>query len=266
MYKLLLLFLPLLLLAQKPKLLLLETYRDQNISGWVMSEKLDGIRAYYDGKHLISRGGNIIHAPKWFLEGYPPFEVDGELWSKRGDFEHISSIVKTKVASERWKEITHNIFEVPNVEGNLTQRLLHVKPYTNKYLKIIPQIKIKNREHLDRFLKEIELKNGEGVVVRDPSKSYIAKRTSSALKVKTFHDAECKIVGYTEGKGKYRGLVGALICQLDNEIEFKIGSGLSDNDRRNPPKVGTVITFRHQGFTKYAKPRFGVYLREKNSI
>ena len=47
----------------KPELLLLETYKDQNISGWLMSEKLDGVRAYWDGEKLISRGGKVFAAP-----------------------------------------------------------------------------------------------------------------------------------------------------------------------------------------------------------
>ena len=52
-----------------------------------MSEKLYGIRAYWDGTHLISRGGKIIHVPKWFTKNYPLFEIDGELWTKREDFD-----------------------------------------------------------------------------------------------------------------------------------------------------------------------------------
>ena len=136
--KLLFLLLPLILLANKPNLLLLKVYKDQNISTWVMSEKLDGIRAYWDGKHLISRGGKIIYAPKWFTKNYPPFAIDGELWSKRGDFENISSIVRDKTPSKEWKKITHNIFEVPNVKGGLFQRLIKVKPYKSEIIKIIP--------------------------------------------------------------------------------------------------------------------------------
>ncbi len=261
MIKYLLLILPFLLWAGKPKLLLLETYRDQNISGWVMSEKLDGVRAYWDGKNLISRGGKIIYAPEYFTKGYPPFEIDGELWTARGDFENISSIVRDHVPTVHWKEIKHYIFEVPNSSGNLFERLSSVKPYENSVLKIIPQIKIKDKKHLSDFLKEIESKKGEGVVVRDPTSLYINRRTSKVLKVKTFHDTECEVIGYTEGKGKYKAMVGALKCRLDNGIEFKIGSGLTDHTREHPPKVGKIVTFKYQAFTKYGKPRFPVFLR-----
>jgi DNA ligase-1 len=256
--------LPSLSYGSKPDLLLLKTYKDQNITGWVMSEKLDGIRAYWDGKQLLSRGGKVINAPKWFTKDYPPFEIDGELWSKREDFDNISSIVRDKIPSSNWHQIKHYIFEVPNEKGGLFQRLEKVKPYQNNIIKIIPQIKIKNKLHLKQFHKKLELLGAEGVVVRDPNAPYIAKRTSKALKVKTFHDIECTIIGYTKGKGKFTGMMGAIKCQLENSIIFKIGSGFNLNDRRNPPKIGTLITFKYKEFTKYGKPRFPVYLRVRN--
>lgn len=249
------------LFASKPKLFLLETYQNQDTTNWVMSEKLDGIRAYWDGEQLLSRNGKVIHAPIWFTQNYPDFEVDGELWTKRNDFENISSIVRDNEPSKQWQQIKHFIFEVPNAKGGLHQRLAKVKPYENEYFKVLPQIPIKNKAHQDAFLKEIEEQKGEGIVVRDPDALYINKRTSKALKVKTFHDDECEIIGYTQGNGKYTGEVGAIKCQLLNKIEFKIGSGLKDNFRKNPPKIGTIITFKYQNFTKYGKPRFPVYLR-----
>ena len=148
MSKLFLLLFPLLILAEKPNLLLLKTYKDQNITGWVMSEKLDGIRAYWDGEKLLTRSGNIIHAPKWFTKDYPPFEIDGELWSRRGDFENISSIVRDKNPSDDWKRIKHYIFEVPNAKGGLFERLAKVKAYEGNIIKIIPQLEVKDKIHL----------------------------------------------------------------------------------------------------------------------
>lgn len=264
MHKFLFLFIPFLLLAGKPDLLLLKTYKDQNITGWVMSEKLDGIRVYWNGKHLISRGGKIIHAPKWFTKNYPPFEIDGELWTKRGDFENISSIVRDKTPSKEWEEIGHYIFEVPNAKGGLFERLEKVKPYTGRVIKIVQQIPLQDKKHLQSFLKEIEQKGGEGVVVRDPNAPYVDKRSNKALKVKTFHDTECQVVGYSEGKGKYNNMLGAIECQMSNGVLFKIGTGLSDKLRANPPKLGAMVTFKYQSFTKYGKPRFPVFLRVKN--
>jgi len=262
MLKIILLLIPLFVFASKPDLLLLKTYKDQNITSWVMSEKLDGIRAYWNGRNLISRGGKIIHAPKWFIKDYPSFEIDGELWTTRGDFENISSIVRDNVPNDKqWKQIKHYIFEVPNAKGDLATRLLKVKPYTNSIIKIIPQIKVKSKKHLQEFLKSIEKKGAEGVVVRDPKAPYINKRTSKALKVKSFKDAECEVISYTKGKGKFSGLLGAINCKLKNNIMFKIGSGFTNKQRKNPPKIGDIITFKYQALTKYGKPRFPVFLR-----
>jgi DNA ligase-1 len=251
--------------ASKPQLLLLKTYQDQNISGWVMSEKLDGIRAYWNGKELLSRNGKKIYAPKWFTLNYPPFEIDGELWSKREDFNNIASIVLDKIQTKqndiKWKQIKHYIFEVPNAKGGLFKRLQKVKNYENNIIKIIPQIYIKNKEHLSLYHKKLELLGAEGLVVRDPKVLYINKRT-----VKTFKDTECKIIGYTKGNGKYKGKVGAIICELENKIKFKIGSGLSDKFRETPLEIGTIITFKYQNMTVNNKPRFPVYLRVRKIL
>ena len=249
-----------LLFAQKPALLLLNNYSDTtDVSGWYMSEKLDGVRAYWDGKKLISRSGKLFNAPPFFTKDFPTSELDGELWSRRGDFSNIVSIINRKKADDGWSKLTYNIFEVPNAKGNLIQRLKSVK--TTKYIKIIKQIAVKNRGDLDRFLKAVEKKGAEGVVVRDGSLAYYTGRKSSALKVKSYIDRECEVVGYNGGHGKYKGLLGSLSCRMDSMQVIKIGSGLSDKQRKNPPKIGTVITFKYYGLTSKGNPKFPIFLR-----
>lgn len=267
---LIILFLPFFLFANKPNLLLLKTYNDDiNVSGWLMSEKLDGVRAYWDGKKLVSRGGNVFKTPAWFTKDFPPFEIDGELWSKRDNFDNISGIVRRQTPHSAWGELTYNIFEVPHQKGGLQKRLkvleIYLKNNPNKYIKILEQISCIDKNHLAAFLKEIEAKGGEGVVIRDANTSYINKRSSKALKVKSFNTQECEIVGYNKGKGKYENSVGSLKCKLKNEKIINIGSGLSDELRDNPPKIGVMISFKHQGLTKYKKPRFPVFLKEVDS-
>ncbi len=265
MIRFLWLIVPFILLADKPNLLLLKVYKDQNITGWVMSEKLDGIRAYWNGKKLLTRNGKDIYLPSWFTKDFPPFELDGELWTKRKNFEYISSVVLGSAYPENWERFTYNIFEVPNAKGGLFERLSKVKPYESKILKIIPQIKVKNKDHLQKFLKEIEAKGGEGVVVRDPNSLYISKRTSKALKVKSFYDTECKVIRHIKGHGKFKGMLGSLECRLENGTLFKIGSGFTNQERKNPPPIGSIITFKYKEFTKYGKPRFPVFLRIRKS-
>ena len=258
------------LFAEKPELLLLKEYEDQNVTGWLMSEKLDGVRAYWDGKKLISRGGVEFNAPAWFTENFPPFELDGELWSKRGDFDNIVSIVKKKEPHEGWKNITYNIFDVPTVSGGLLQRLSKLEYYLKlnqvEYLRVISQITCTDDLDLKSFLKEIEKAGGEGVVVRNPESKYVTKRDNNTLKVKSFYDAECEVMAHNMGEGKNKNLLGSLTCKGENDITFNIGSGFSDAQRKNPPAIGERVTYKYQEITKGGKPRFPVFIRIKEDI
>jgi DNA ligase-1 len=161
----------------------------------------------------------------------------------------------------RWNELTYNIFEVPEAEGNLIQRLSNVKE--SRYLKLIKQIKVKNKKHLQNFLKTIEDKKGEGVVVRDGSLPYYTGRDNNSLKVKSFLDDECIVVEHLSGKGKYKNKLGSIKCKLKSGRIIKIGSGFSDPQRKKPPKLGSIITFKYYGFTSKGNPRFPVFLRER---
>ncbi|MCH9812436.1 MAG: DNA ligase [Epsilonproteobacteria bacterium] len=246
---------------QKPK-----TFRgDEMIQGWYMSEKLDGIRAYWDGKQLLSKNGNSIYAPQWFTKQFPPFKLDGELWSKQGDFEFIQSTVLDHIPSLAWKKITYQIFEVPEQEGDFPTRLQTAKAWFNQHrvphVEIIPQIKCQNKAHLDTFLKDIETQGGEGVIIKNPQLSYHTGRTTHILKVKNFKDMEAKVIAIHKGKGKYKNIMGSLTLQLESGVTFKLGSGFSDAQRKSPPKIGDQITFKYYGLTKNNKPKFASFMR-----
>ncbi|WP_081696329.1 DNA ligase [Thiomicrorhabdus sp. Kp2] len=266
----------------KPNLMLLKTYHaNEDVTGWLMSEKLDGVRAYWDGKHLISRQGNVFASPKWFTQNFPPFELDGELWLDRGQFEETVSIVRQQNPDNRWKQISYHIFEVPNQSGGLLERLqvleMFLKDQPNTVIKIIKQTRIKANLDVEKELNRVLSLGGEGLVVRNPEIEYKTGRVTSALKVKQKQDAECIVRGYTKGLGKYTGLVGALKCELmteqvnrlfpllksESRTVIKIGSGLSDAQRAQPPKMGSIVTFQYMGLTKKGLPRFPVFLRER---
>ncbi len=264
-----------------PDLLLLKEYvAGQNIDGWLMSEKLDGVRAYWNGKQLMSRSGRVFAVPGWFTENFPPFELDGELWLGRHQFEQTVSIVNTQTTHEGWRDITYQIFELPNQSGGLLARLnilnLYLKQSPAPYLRIIDQVEVMNESQLQaQLLRVLEL-NGEGLVVRNPQSLYQTGRSNESLKVKLKQDAECQVKGYTAGKGKYLGKVGALKCEvMDGQFEgltdpddrlLKIGSGLSDIQRAHPPKIGEMISFQYIGLTQKGLPRFAVFLRVRYAL
>ncbi len=250
----------------KQDMLLLKVWQpSQQVKGWLMSEKLDGVRARWDGHRLISRGGHIFAVPEWFTEGFPPFAVDGELWSKRGDFEHIVSIVRRKKPHAGWRQLTYQIFEVPDQTGGLLARLQILKDYLsmhpNTRIRIIKQTACHGQKHLRAHLKQLVALGAEGLVVRNPAAIYQTGRSSDALKVKKYLDTECTVVGYKAGKGKLTGLTGALLCRMNNGTLTSIGSGLNQHLRSKPPALGQIITFKYYGLTKNGKPRHPVFLR-----
>lgn len=246
-------------------LMLLQSYDNQSVEGWVMSEKLDGVRGYWDGKQLFTRQGQRLSPPAFFTKGFPPFAIDGELFSERNQFETISSITKS-FKGDRWEKLKLYVFDVPDAKGNLLERLEPLKNYLAEhptpYIEIIEQIPVRDKAHLYEFLAQVESLKGEGVVVRNPNVPYERKRSSQILKLKTAHDEECTVIAHHKGKGQFENVMGSLTCQ-NHRGEFKIGSGFNLNERENPPPIGSTITYKYRGLTNSGKPRFATYWREK---
>ena len=232
------------------------------VDNWIMSEKLDGIRAIWTGKELLTKNGNKIFAPDFFTKDFPPFILDGELWTQRDDFENIQSIVLSQNSSKFWENISYNIFEVPNQVGNFYSRLKILEDFLknnpNKFIKIIPQIKIQNKEHINKFLDEVLKNEGEGVILRNPFLDYEKGLSQNILKVKTFFDDEGEVISYNYNKNK---LFKSLNLKLKDGTIFKLGGGFSNENRKNPPKIGSFVTFKYYSLTKNNKPKFASFLR-----
>lgn len=252
--------------AQPLNLMLLEQYHDQEINGWVMSEKLDGVRGFWDGKQLLSRQGLPLAPPDYFTKDFPPFAIDGELFSERGKFEEISATVRS-ANPKGWYKLKLHVFDVPNAEGDLFARLQVLQHYLterpNPYIQIMEQIPVKDKAHLTAFFDEIQQLGGEGVVVRNPNSPYIHGRSAQILKLKAVNDEECTVVAHHKGKGKYADKLGAITCE-NQRGRFRIGSGFKDKDRENPPPIGTSITYKYRGLTANGKPRFATFWRIRN--
>jgi DNA ligase-1 len=256
--------------AAEPELLLLNKYHSgQDVTGWYISEKLDGVRAWWNGHELLSRKGNRFAAPAWFTQGFPPFELDGELWIGRGRFEEVASITSRAEPHAGWKQLSYQIFEVPNAPGGLDARLQRLRDYLVKQpvdrIHIIPQTRCTGTAQLQARLAEVEAAGGEGLVLRNPTAPYETGRSDNALKVKSYDDMEAEVIGYRPGQGKYTGQVGALQVRIDGNREFYIGSGLSDLLRKEPPPMGSLITFKYYGLTEQGIPRFASFLRVREA-
>jgi DNA ligase-1 len=254
-----------------PKVLLAQRWDSvQDVSSWWISEKLDGVRAYWDGERFISRQGNVYWAPAWFIEGLPPEPLDGELWVGRKRFQQTVSIVRRQDESDQWKDVRYLVFDAPACEGGFEARHAYLEQlFTDNappYALLVAQQRCRDLDHLREELAHVEGLGGEGLMLRQPGSRYVPGRSTTLLKVKTFHDAEARVVDHLPGTGKHSGRLGALRAELPDGTLFSVGTGLSDAEREDPPAIGALITFRYQELTDGGVPRFPSFVGARHDL
>lgn len=237
-----------------------------DVEAYWKSEKLDGIRAMWTGNTLLTRSGNPIHAPKWFTQSLPDYPVEGELWAGRGRFHIVQqTVMDTTPHDAAWKQIDFMLFDLPTSAGNYQKRYYNlialVETIDQPHIRYVEHTPIGDEDELLRYLDSIDSDNGEGVMLRKITSRYQAGRSTDLLKLKKYQDTEAQVLGHKVGKGKYTGMLGALLVKLPNGIEFYIGSGFNDEQRRNPPPLGSTVTFRYNGLTQNGVPKFARFIR-----
>lgn len=255
--------------AEAPALLLAKTYNNTvNLKDYWVSEKLDGVRAYWDGNQLISRQGNPFNPPAWFIADFPAYPLDGELWMGRNSFDLVSGIVRRLTPDdESWRNIEYRIFDLPLRDSDLTfdQRLARLRSLINQadlpHLQMVKQFKVADETALMKELDRVVELGGEGLMLHRGQSLYRAARSDDLLKLKTYEDAEAVVIAHLPGKGKYQGMMGALLVEIEGKRRFKIGTGFSDEDRADPPAIGALITYKYFGRTNSGLPRFASFLR-----
>lgn len=256
--------------AESLPLLLAETEQGQaDVALYLVSEKLDGVRAFWDGQTLRTRKGHTIQVPSWFVARFPAQPLDGELWMGRGEFERLSGIVRRQTPDDsQWQQVRYLVFELPQSPGTFRQRVLALRELTARlalpWLQAVEQWEFGSREALDKKLEQIVRAGGEGLMLHRADAAYVTGRSDVLLKLKAWHDAEATVIGHQPGRGKYAGMLGALRVRTADGIEFMLGTGFSDADRRQPPPVGTLITFRYRELTGRGLPRFASYHRPRD--
>jgi DNA ligase-1 len=252
--------------AETPGVMLAKVYRQyEDVTQFWVSEKLDGVRARWDGRQLVSRGGKIFMAPEWFIRDFPDKPLDGELWMGQGRYEDVVSVVRQQKPHDGWKAVKFMVFDLPTQGGVFTERVAAMRQLAKTvYLEVIEQFRVDSNKALMNKLDAIARQGGEGLMLHRQSALYHSGRSDDLLKLKPFDDAEAIVIAYKPGKGKNIGLMGAIKVRMDNGKEFYIGSGFTRQQRKNPPLIGSLVTYRYQGFTQTGIPRFAVFVRPRN--
>lgn len=235
-------------------------------SAYWVSEKLDGVRAIWDGGHLHTRNGNLIHAPAWFIENFPKQSLDGELWMGRKRFADVSGAVRQHTPNDTlWRQIHYRIFELPNAPGDFSARIVAMQRICQaaavSWLTPVEQFRVGTADELRQKLDAVVAEGGEGLMLHRADSSYHSGRSNALLKFKPFDDADARVLAHISGTGRNAGRLGALQVETPAGLRFRIGSGLSDRQRENPPPIGTLISYRYNGLTQKGLPRFPRFLR-----
>ncbi|MBW8192854.1 DNA ligase [Neiella marina] len=252
-----------------PPLMLASEYEESiQLGNYLLSEKYDGVRTFWDGQHLLTRSGNIIHAPKWFTAGLPQIALDGELWIGYGQFSQVMALLNRQhSADEQWQQVTFKVFDLPTIRAPFEMRDKQLAKLVAEvdlsYLQKVEQHLVRSEQDIRDELNRVLKRGGEGLMLRHRNGLYEPKRSLQMLKLKPWQDAEALVIGHQPGQGKYQGQLGALVVRGNDGQIFKVGTGFSDDERRQPPSIGSVITYRFSGFTSHGKPRFASYLRRR---
>jgi DNA ligase-1 len=256
----------------KPPLMLANVYHPGvALADYWVSEKYDGVRGFWDGQKLLTRGGQLINAPAWFTANWPATPMDGELWAGRGQFQKAASTVRQQSPDDAaWRGMRFMVFDLPAEPGPFTDRLSALNSVVGKlavpWVQAVPQSKVASHAALQSQLKQITKAGAEGLMLHRGSALYKGERNDDLLKVKTHDDAEAKVVGHIPGKGKYADQLGALLVEISGANgqpakRFKLGTGLTDAQRQNPPAIGSQVTYRYRGLTDSGLPRFASFMR-----
>ena len=252
--------------ASGPAATLAMVYRDDvDPAAYWVSEKLDGVRALWDGRVLRFRSGQPIAAPQWFLDGLPRAALDGELWIGRRSFEQLSGVVrKQQAVDDEWRQVRYMVFEMPEAPGSFTERIARIRAGPAggpRWLEGGEQSRAAAAAARRRRFERVVAAGGEGLMLHRADAQWVAGRSDVLLKLTPWLDAEARVVAHRPGKGRLRGMLGALEVEMPDGRRFRIGSGFSDAQRRAPPAIGTTVTYRYRELTAKGLPRFPRYLR-----
>ena len=231
--------------APPPLLLANELRAKIDPAKYLVSEKYDGARALWDGKDLRFRSARPVKAPPWFVAKLPAQELDGELWLARRRFDALSGIVrKTEPVDDEWRQIKYMVFELPNAPGNFAERVQRLREIAAQaawpQLVAVEHFRVADRAALQRKLDEVVRGGGEGLMLHLADAPYVTGRSDVLIKLKPLQDTEAVVVEHVPGTGKYRGMMGALRVRASDGKAFLIGTGFTDQVRKNPPPVGTT--------------------------
>jgi len=232
---------------------------EMDLSGWWLSEKYDGTRAYWDGTTLYTRMGEKFKAPQSFIDQLPVgVTLDGELWGGYCS-QHLTN---RYVHSGQWNKLEFLIFDSPAHKGTFEERMEFLKQHVPPNLpqvKLVEYSKVKDNQHLLKTLDSLVQKGVEGLIIRQPGSVYTVGRGITMLKVKPIQ-GECCVVADSEkievdskGMEKRKHMLVRNKLGKSYHLRFKVSQRMFPFVTMN-----ATIAVRYSGFSPSGSPRFPI--------
>jgi len=245
--------------ADKFSVLLAKKYDGADPTGLWASDKLDGVRAYWNGHQLLSRNGNPFDAPKWMTDLLPAdLHLDGELYAGPGMFHVAVGAARSKGAGDTWRNIKFMVFDAPSVDGIFLERFQAARDAVLRAeqthgdgcpVQIVTHTQVRSERHLWKLHRMATATGIEGTMLRDPHSTYHRRRHGSLMKIKDHRDSEAVVISHKPGldKGSY------VVRDQRRGVEFSLAA-------LQPARPGATVTYRFQELTRHGVPRHPVMI------
>jgi DNA ligase-1 len=140
-----------------------------DLTAYLASEKLDGVRCIWTGYEFMTRHGKRLNPPAWFAAGMPEgVRLDGELYMGRDTFARLQSAMQKRGGD--WDGIQFHVFDLAEMRLTTQERVAKLQTITiPAHCRLVPHMEI---EDLDAMEAEIVNGGGEGLCLRAKSEFY----------------------------------------------------------------------------------------------
>jgi len=237
-------------------------WENEDVTGWYISEKLGGIRCLWNGLEMWPKSGPQYNLPEFFIERLPKSPLDGELCMKGGSLSRCMMVVKKKPTDpdfeKEWNNMSFVVYDAPEAPGTFQQRLQALKEYFEKsdglYVNLHEYKKCEGNSDAEKELKQEERKGGEGILLTNPNGEYVKGKSKNVLERKSKFEGRAIVKEVIRDKEKPQ-IITSLRVENVKGIEFMINRGITDDLRKNPPKVGDEIVYEYKGILDSEKPK-----------
>lgn len=248
---------------------------------YVLEPKLDGLRMVVVAGAPFTRNGKQITSAQFIIDDLKAnvkdldkWVLDGELMGE-GTFDEASGVARRKDVSS--DTLVYHVFDMIKLEewnAKQTSSLLVRKKDMAANLKETRFVRTTNYRLIPKYSTAADLfalrdeligKGYEGAMIKNLDAPYRFKRSDDLLKFKNFLDADGEVVDFFEGRGKYKGMLGGLIFEIDG-VQTRVGSGFNDEMRKSlwdkqTELVGRTVEVKFQEKTKYGVLRFPTFIK-----